>query len=132
MSWHDCNKLLFVLLSFFLHFVPVATPSLLVLRSHVVPSTSSYGDNSYSLILFVLLFNVFLFCHRVVECTDLYGCNGNGTFSDPYVSVSIQGPLSRCLLKLKAPVDKGRKSLFLTDLCISWVKMDPACPSYYD
>ncbi|XP_067037684.1 ras GTPase-activating protein 3-like isoform X1 [Acropora muricata] len=32
---------------------------------------------------------------RILECTDLFGCNGNGTFSDPYVNVSIQGPLSR-------------------------------------
>ncbi|XP_068685469.1 ras GTPase-activating protein 3-like [Montipora capricornis] len=32
---------------------------------------------------------------RILECSDLFGCNGNGTFSDPYVSVSIHGPLSR-------------------------------------
>lgn len=45
--------------------------------------------------------NVFFhFCCRILECTDLYGCNGNGTFSDPYVSVTVQGPLSRYLLKL--------------------------------
>ena len=25
---------------------------------------------------------------------------------------------------------KGRKRRFLTDLCFSWFKMDPACPSY--
>ena len=33
---------------------------------------------------------------------------------------------------MKVPVEKGRKWLFLTDLCFSWVKMDPAYPSYYD
>ncbi|CAH3105439.1 unnamed protein product [Porites lobata] len=32
---------------------------------------------------------------RIVQCTDLHGYSGNGTFSDPYVSVTIQGPLSR-------------------------------------
>ena len=36
-----------------------------------------------------------LFCFRIVQCTDLHGYSGNGTFSDPYVSVTIQGPLSR-------------------------------------
>ncbi|KAK2573278.1 Ras GTPase-activating protein 3 [Acropora cervicornis] len=24
---------------------------------------------------------------RILECTDLFGCNGNGTFSDPYVNI---------------------------------------------
>ena len=26
---------------------------------------------------------------------------------------------------------QGRKWLFLTDLCFSWFKIDPACPSYH-
>ena len=34
-------------------------------------------------------------------------------------------------VELKAPVEKGCKWLFLTDLCFSWFKMDPVCPSYY-
>ena len=34
-------------------------------------------------------------------------------------------------LYLKGPVEKGHNWLFLTDLCFSWVKMDPACPSYH-
>ena len=33
--------------------------------------------------------------------------------------------------ELKALVEKGRKWRFLTDLCFSWFKMDPACPSYH-
>ena len=28
-------------------------------------------------------------------------------------------------------MEKGRKWRFLTDLCFSWFKMDPACPSYH-
>lgn len=41
------------------------------------------------------IYNVCLFCFRIVECTDLFGCNGNRTLSDPYVSITVQGPLSR-------------------------------------
>ena len=35
------------------------------------------------------------------------------------------------VLILKSRVEKGHKWLFLTNLCFSWFKMDPACPSYH-
>ena len=52
------------------------------------PPISNAVVNTYTFLFFFIFF-------RIVQCTDLHGYSGNGTFSDPYVSVTIQGPLSR-------------------------------------
>lgn len=32
---------------------------------------------------------------RIIQCSDLFACSGGGTFSDPCVSVFIQGPIAK-------------------------------------
>ena len=61
--------------------------------------------------------------HRFISSLFLVPKKGGG--QRPVVNV-------RPLNQLKVPLEKGRKWLFLTDLCFSWVKMDPVRPSYYD
>ena len=67
-------------------------------NTHVMMCTCSYNVPPFRppVILTSCLPTVVCLCSvRIVECTDLYGCYGNGAFSDPYVNITIQGPLSR-------------------------------------